>query len=108
MNDKKVNYLIDMIKDMDIENKLRLAISMSDSSTTHLEYDKKEMYKYFDSLLKEINLEYRTTLVNFANYPLIMFAMAKIMEMTKEEQNQTALFLFNNITFEISELKHKV
>ena len=25
MNDEKVNYLIDMIKDMDIENKLRLA-----------------------------------------------------------------------------------
>lgn len=55
------------------------------------------MYKYFDSLLKEIDIEYRTTLVNFAKYHLIMFAMAKIMEMTKEEQNQTALFLFNNI-----------
>ena len=26
-----------------------------------------------------------------------MFAMAKIMEITKEEQNQTALYLFNNI-----------
>ena len=55
------------------------------------------MYKYFDSLLKEIDIEDRTTLVNFAKYHLIMFAMAKIMEMTKEEQNQTALFLFNNI-----------
>lgn len=62
-----------------------------------LKYDKPEMYKYFDSLLKEIDIEYRTTLVNFAKYHLIMFAMAKIMEMTKEEQNQTALFLFNNI-----------
>ena len=27
----------------------------------------------------------------------VMFAMAKIMEMTKEEQNQTALYLFNDI-----------
>lgn len=62
-----------------------------------LKYDKPEMYKYFDSLLKEIDIEYRTTLVNFAKYHLIMFAMAKIMEMKKEEQNQTALFLFNNI-----------
>ena len=26
-----------------------------------------------------------------------MFAMSKIMEMTKEEQNQTALYLINNI-----------
>ena len=41
------------------------------------------MYKYFDNLLREI--EYRTTLVNFARYPLIMFAMAKILEITKEE-----------------------
>ena len=72
---------------------------MSKQLTTkmNLEYDKTEMYKYFDSLLKEIDIEYRTTLVNFAKYHLIMFAMAKIMEMTKEEQNQVALYLFNNI-----------
>lgn len=97
MKNEKVNYLIDMINDMDLTNKLRLAICMSDSICTNLKYDKPEMYKYFDSLLKEIDIEYRTTLVNFAKYHLIMFAMAKIMEMTKEEQNQTALFLFNNI-----------
>ena len=97
MKNEKVNYLIDMINDMDLTNKLRLAICMSDSSCTNLKYNKPEMYKYFDSLLKEIDIEYRTTLVNFAKYHLIMFAMAKIMEMTKEEQNQTALFLFNNI-----------
>ena len=35
--------------------------------------DKKEMYKYFDNLLKEINSEYRTTTINFANYPYILF-----------------------------------
>ena len=46
-------------------------------------------------MLKEIDAEYITTLVNFAKYPLIMFAMAKIMEMTKEEQNQVVLYLFN-------------
>lgn len=102
MNDVKVNYLIDMIKDMDIENKLRLAICMSDSNTTHLEYDKKEMLKKFDLLLKEINIEYRTSLVNFANYPFIMFAMAKIMEMDSFEQNKVALYLFNIINFELS------
>ena len=46
MNDEKVNYLIDMIKDMDIENKLRLAICMNDNySHTNLEYDKTEMFE---------------------------------------------------------------
>ncbi len=91
----KGKYLIDMINDMDLTNKLRLAICMSDSSCTNLKYDKPEMYKYFDSMLKEIDEEYRTTLINFAKYHLIMFAMAKILKITKEEQNQVALYLFN-------------
>ncbi|MFR6022003.1 MAG: hypothetical protein ACLUHC_03615 [Clostridia bacterium] len=95
MENEKVKYLIDMINDMDLTNKLRLAICMSDSSCTNLKYDKPEMYKYFDSMLKEIDEEYRTTLINFAKYHLIMFAMAKIIEMEKEEQNQVALYLFN-------------
>lgn len=97
MNDEKVKYLIDMIKDIDIENRLRLAICMNDNySHTNLEYNKKEMYKQFDLLLKKINIEYRTTLVNFANYPLIMFAMSKIIEMNSFEQNKVALYLFNS------------
>lgn len=48
-------------------------------------------------LLKEIDEEYITTLINFAKYHLIIFTMAKIMEMTKEEQNQVALYLFNSV-----------
>ena len=98
MENEKVKYLIDMINDMDLTNKLRLAICMSNSICTNLKYDKTEMYKYFDNMLKEIDEEYKTTLINFAKYHLIMFAMAKIMEMTKEEQNQVALYLFNNIS----------
>ena len=31
MKNEKVNYVIEMIKDMDIENKLRLAICMCDN-----------------------------------------------------------------------------
>ena len=52
METNKVKYLIDMINDMDLTNKLRLAICMSDSICTNLKYDKPEMYKYFNSLLK--------------------------------------------------------
>lgn len=106
MERKKVKYLIDMINDMDLTNKLRLAICMSDSSYTNLKYDKTEMYIKFDNMLKEIDDEYRTTLINFAKYHLIMFAMAKIMEMTKEEQNQVILFLFNTINSEVNKIKH--
>ena len=70
---------------------------MSNSSYTNLKYNKPEMYKYFDNMLKEVDEEYRTTLINFVKYHLIMYAMAKIMKMTQEQQNQVALFLFNNI-----------
>ncbi len=70
---------------------------INNSNYTNLKYDKPEIYIRFDNMLKEIDEEYRTTLINFAKYHLIMFAMAKIMEMTKEEQNQVALYLFNNI-----------
>ena len=51
--------------------------------------------------LKEIDEEYRTTLINFAKYKLVMFAMAKIMEMDSFEQNKVALYLFNSIDCKI-------
>ncbi len=106
MNDEKVNYVIEMIKDMDLENKLRLAICMCDNySHTNLEYDKKEACKYFDNLLKELNIEYRTTTVNFANYPYTIFVSSKIMEMDPAQQNRVALYLFNSINFKIKNCK---
>ena len=97
METDKVKYLIDMINDMNIKDKLRLAICMSNSSYTNLKYDKTKMYIRFDNMLKEIDDEYRTTLINFAKYHLIMFAMAKLMEMETTEQNKVALYLFNVI-----------
>jgi len=91
---------------MDIENKLRLAICMCDNySHTNLQYDKKEMCKQFDNLLKEINIEYITTTVNFANYPYTIFISSKIMEMDSAEQNRVALYLFNSINFKIKNNK---
>lgn len=105
---EKVEYVIKMIKDMDIKDKLRLAINMIQSSFLPLsQYDKKEMYQYFDKKLREIDEEYRTTLINFAQtkYFNINFIMAKLIEMTKGEQNQVALFLFNCINDQISKKK---
>lgn len=101
MENEKVKYVIDMIKDMLTGTKLRLAICMCDSSTTHIEYNKKEMYKHFDRLLREVDIIYRTTVVDFTEYPYIIFVMAKIMEMNPNEQNQVALYLFNSINNDI-------
>ena len=97
MEENKVENVINIIKDMDIKNKLRLGICLTTSDWANILYNKSEMYEKFDTMLKEIDDEYRIALINFAKYHLIMFAMAKIMEMTKEEQNQTALYLFNGL-----------
>ena len=59
------------------------------------------MYVKLKYNLKEINIDYRSSLINFANYPYIMFAMAKIMEMDSFEQNKVALYLFNSIECKI-------
>lgn len=97
MEQEKVKYLIDIINDMDIKDKLRLAICMSESKWSGLIYNTKENYEKFDGMLKYIDEEYRTTIVNFSKYKFVMFAMAKLMEMETTEQNKVALYLFNNV-----------
>lgn len=82
---------------MDEKDKLRLAICMNDSVYTNLKYDKKEMLDKFDKRLKDSDEEYRTSIVDFSKYKLVMFTMAKIIELDVEEQNKVALFLFNSI-----------
>ncbi len=97
MEQEKVKYLIDMINNMDIKDKLRLAICMSQSKWCGLIYNTKENYEKFDSMLKDIDEEYTTTLINFGKYKIVMFAMAKIMELAVEQQNQVALYTLNSI-----------
>lgn len=97
MENEKVQYLINMINDMDIKDKLRLAICMSQSKWSGLIYNTKENYEKFDNILKSIAEEYRTTIINLGKYKLVMFAMAKLMEMETTEQNKVAMYLFNCI-----------
>ena len=99
MENEKVKYLIDMINDMNIKDKLRLAICTSKSERSGLIYNTEENYKKFDNMLKSIDEEYRTTIINFGKYKLVMFAMAKLMEMKTTEQNKVVLYLCNSINF---------
>ena len=96
INDK-VKDVIDIIKNMDLKNKLRLGVCMSSSAYTNLKYNKEHIHSIFDKRLKEIDNEYLTSYVNMRKYPAILFVMAKIMEMNNVEQNQIALYLFNEI-----------
>ena len=100
MKNENVKNLIDMINKMDVKDKLRLAICMSQDKWAGLKLNTKENYKKFDNMLKIIDKEYRTTNINFAKYKNIMFLEAKLMESPVEQQNQVALYLFNSLNFE--------
>ena len=97
MEENKVENVINIIKDMNIKDKLRLGICLTTSDWANILYNKTEMYKKFDIMLKEVDEEYRTILINFGKYKLVMFAMAKIMEMQEVERNKVALYLFNSV-----------
>ena len=95
--DDKVKDVIDIIKNMDLKNKLRLGVCISSSAYTNLKYNKAHIHSIFDKKLKEIDNEYLASYVNMRKYPTLLFVMAKIMEMNNAEQNQIAMYLYNNI-----------
>ena len=80
---------------MDIKDKLRLGICLTTSDWANILYNKTEMRKKFDTMLKEVDEEYRTTLIDFTKYKLVMFIMAKMMEMSQAQRNKIVLYLFN-------------
>ena len=95
--DDKVKDVIDIIKNMDLKNKLRLGVCISSSAYTNLKYNKEHIHSIFDKRLKEIDNEYLVSYVNMRKYPILLFIMAKIMEMNNQEQNQVAMYLYNSI-----------
>ena len=95
ITDDKVKDVIDIIKNMDLKNKLRLGVCMSSSTYTNSKYNKAHIHSIFDNKLKQIDNEYLVSYVNTRKYPIILFVMAKIMEMNNQEQNQIVLYLLN-------------
>ena len=95
--DDKVKDVIDIIKNMDLKNKLRLGVCISSSAYTNLKYNKAHIHSIFDKRLKEIDNEYLVSYVNMRKYPILLFIMAKIIEMNNQEQNQVAMYLYNSI-----------
>ena len=95
--DDKVKDVIDIIKNLDLKNKLRLGVCISSSAYTNLKYNKAHIHSIFDKILKGIDNEYLTSYVNMRKYPTLIYAMDKIMEMNNAEQNQIAMYLYNSI-----------
>lgn len=100
MKNEEVKNLINTINEMNIKDKLRLAICMTQDKWGGLKYNTKENYEKFNNMLKMIDEEYRKTHINMAKYTNIMFFEARLMVLPPELQNQIALYLFNNINLE--------
>ena len=96
---EETNYekVLRLIKEMDEKDKLRTAIRMCESSVSIIDFNKEEMLKKFDNQLKEIDKEYRTTILNWRKFFIVNFTMSYYTYLSNEEQNQIALYLFNNI-----------
>ena len=90
-------YIINLIKEMNINDKLRLGVAMFSSSFININFNNKEMFKKMDNKLKEIDSTYVMSFSGIYDHAVVMFAMSKIMEFTKEEQNRIALYLINCI-----------
>lgn len=101
MENKKVIDVINIIKNMNLKNKLRLGICISSSTYTNLKYNKVHMHSVFDKKLKTIDNEYLVSYINTRKYPTILYIMAKIMEMNNMEQNRITMYLINSVNLEL-------
>lgn len=99
MKENKVNDLIEFIKEIDMKDKLKLAIKICESICSNLSYNKIEMLEYFYPLLENLDEDYKNFPVINSKY--IIYMMAKFTEMNFQEQNRLALYLFNIIKFEM-------
>lgn len=104
---EEVKFVIDIIKRMSINEKLRLALNMTISSYLSLEYDTTDLCNYYDCILREIDEDYRKC-YSFHKFFTVNFTMAKLIEMKKEGQNQVALFLFNDIKTELEKKQEHI
>lgn len=86
--------IIDYIKEMNEKDRLKLAIRMNETVYTNIDYNKKDLFEKFDSRLKGIDDEYR----KYPSIPkYILVIVARITELSKDEQNKIGLYLFNFI-----------
>ena len=84
----KVNNVIDIIKDMTFINKLRFGVCVFSSGYLNFKYDK---------LLREWDEEYSKSFFDARKYPIILFVLAKMMEMNEGEKNQVIMWFINII-----------
>lgn len=93
----KVNNVIGILKDMSFINKLRFGVCAFSNSYLDFKYDKKEYYNQYDELLRKWDDEYSRSFLDARKYPIILFILAKMMEMSEGEKNQVIMWFINNM-----------
>lgn len=76
---------MDIIKTIDEKDKLRLAIALCDGVFSNVNFNKKEILAKADKRLREIDEEYRMTIVNISKYKTVLLTTARITELALEE-----------------------
>ena len=79
---------------MNEKDRLKLAIGMNETVYTNINYNKKDLFKKFDTRLKEIDEEYKKYQIIPKH---ILMIGARITELSSDEQNRIGLCLFNTI-----------
>ena len=66
--DDKVKDVIDIIKNMDLKNKLRLGVCMSSSNYTNLKYNKLHIHSIFDRVKQSVDFLFSIFLLFYTNW----------------------------------------
>ena len=93
MNKDKINNFVELIVKMEFIDLVRLCLRMSESNYIDLKCDRKLCYRFFDELLRVLDYNYSTSIVNFNKYCNVTIAMSCLMEMNSYEQNYIFAFV---------------
>lgn len=93
----KVNSIIEIIRTMSFINKVRFGVCAFSSKSLNFMYDKKYYYNQYNNLLKKYDEEYVNDILDLRRHQIIIFVLARMMEMSDEEKNQIMLWFVNNI-----------
>ena len=95
-NTKKVFDLIDMYDNLNIVDKVRLAIYLLENKSFYINFNIKDIIILLKEVLNKLDSSNSKNIVNFAKYKHLLLFSTKYLELTeKEKKNFTIEMLFN-------------
>ena len=95
-NTKKVFDLIDMYDNLNIVDKVRLAIYLLENKNFYINFNINNIIILLKEILNKLDPSYSKNIFNFAKYKHLLLFSAKYLELTeKEKKSFTIEMLFN-------------